>query len=241
MKIERIQPLMLAGGVGQRMWEITGGGRIPKCFLPIGKYNKAIDYIVEQLEKYGIRATWSADTYYYQYEEVLKGSEQRLLWQKPGGTTEAVCQPGGIVLVMAPDCIFPYQDILGMIKAYSPGTITWAVSCVILPGMEEYAGMDVLPNGAITGRSDKSIVRAPVLIADTSLLNEFRSKATGPDIFYDLLPAIERENAERVLNNQRSILNAYFLSGPVLDFGTPSRYFELTRNFGRFLDKLNGK
>lgn len=242
MRKEGVETLMLAGGLGKRLEDITGGNR-PKCFVELQHNYRAIDYVLEQLNRIGIVATWSADNYYYQYQKVLKGSGQRLLWQKPGGVVEAVQQPGGTVLAIALDCIFPFKDIPDMIAHHKPGTVTWAVTRHEFPGMDSYKGMDVLDDGAIVGRDDKSVIRAPVTLIDTNLLKHFTSKAPsngeGENLYYDVLARIERENARRVKAGKSSILNAYFLSGPVIDFGTPARLLELKEGFQGVLRETN--
>ena len=231
---ENVQTLMLAGGLGKRLEEITGSNQ-PKCFVELQHNFRAIDYVLEQLNHIGIVATWSADNYYHQYQRILEGSGQRLLWQKPGGIVEAIKQPGGTVLAIALDCIFPFKDIPDMIARHKPGTITWAVTRHEYPGMDSYKGMDVLDDGAIVGRRDKSIIRAPVTLIDTSVMRQFTQKAPargeGENLYFDVLVRLEQENSRRIKAGKSSILNAYFLSGPVVDFGTPTRLLDLKRNF----------
>lgn len=244
MKKERIQTLMLGGGLGKRLKDITGGNQ-PKCFVELQHNYTAFDYVIEQLQKIGLTATWSADNYYYQYQDLLAtiGSDHQMLWQKPGGIVETIRQPGGTVLAIALDCVFPFKDLPDMIARHEPGTITWAVTRHSSPEMDGYKGMDVTPDGAIVGRKDKSITRAPVTIVDTDLLKAFStvppSHGEGENFYFDVLVRIEQENRRRRLRGERSILNAYFLSGPVIDFGTPTRLFELKPNFQKVYDETN--
>jgi len=225
---------MLAGGFGKRLENVTGGNQ-PKCFVNLQHEYRAIDFIVEQLEKIGIDATWSADNYYHQYEKVLKNTSQKMLWQKPGGIVEAIKQPGGNILAIAPDCIFPFKDIPDMVEKHLPGTITWAATKHSFSGMDAYRGMDITPGGAIIGRKDQSIIRAPVTLIDTHLLKRFTKqspiKGEGENLYFDVLARIEQENLERIKMGKTSILNAYMLTGPVIDFGTPTRFFELRDKF----------
>ena len=242
MKKERVETLMLAGGLGKRLEDITGGNQ-PKCFVELKHQYTALDYVLEQLQKIGLTATWSADNYYYQYQNFLEKTDHRMLWQKPGGIVEAIKQPSGTVLAIALDCIFPFKDIPDMISRHQPGTITWAVTKYPYPDMEAYRGMDVTANGAIIGRGDRSITRAPVTIIDTELLKEFTTSAPshgeGENLYFDVLVRVERENRMRLVRGEKSILNAYFLSGPVIDFGTPARLFELKSNFEEVLHATN--
>lgn len=242
MRQDQIETLILAGGLGMGLREMTGGSQ-PKCFVELSPGYRAIDYVLEQLNRIGMTATWSADNYYYQYDEIIKTTDHRMLWQKPGGISETIMQPGGTVLAIAPDCIFPFKDIPDMIATHRPGTVTWAVTKHECPGMERYRGMDVLENGAIIGRTNKSITRAPVTIADTNLLVSYTRKAPprgeGENFYYDVLVRLERENLERMKRGQSSILNAYFLSGPVVDFGSAVNLAYLKDNFKVIYEKTN--
>ena len=235
---------MLAGGLGKRLNIFTGGNH-PKCFVELQHKYTAFEYVVEQLQKIGLTATWSADMYYYQYQDRLikTGVDHQMLWQKPGGIVETIKQPGGIVLAIALDCVFPFKDLPDMIAKHQPGTITWAVTRHTYPDMDGYKGMDVTPNGAIIGRKDKSITRAPVTIVDTELLKSFSTKAPsrgeGENFYFDVLVRIEKANKKRVMRGESSILNAFFLSGPVVDFGTPARLSKLQLNFQKVLDDTN--
>lgn len=242
MHANSIEALMMAGGLGKRLENITGGNR-PKCFVELQPQYSAIDYVLEQLEKIQLPATWSADNYFYQYQDRLKATGHRMLWQQPGGIVETVKQPGGTVLAIALDCVFPFKDIPAMIAQHQKGTITWAATRYPHPDMDGYRGMDVTPSGAIIGRSDKSVIRAPVTIVDTDLLKEFTtappSHGEGENLYFDVLVRIEKENRLRIRRGEASILNAFFLSGPVVDFGTPSRLHELRVNFQRVMRATN--
>lgn len=228
-----IEALILAGGVGQRLRDVTGQS-VPKCLVELKNGLTGLDYVNEQLGRLGLVATISADNYYYQIDKEFRNTEHHMLWQKPGGTVEAIYQPGGTVLIIAPDCIFPYRDIPKMIEFHRPGTITWGVTKHCFFGMEVYGGMDVRSDMAITGRKDKSIIRSPVMIVDNNLLRYFRvpnDRGQEEDFYFSLMPRIEYENAQRVSRGKNSILNAFFFSGPVVDFGTPARLFELRKHF----------
>ena len=242
MKEREIETLMLAGGIGKRLESITGCNQ-PKCFVELQHQYTAFDYILEQLQKIGLTATWSADNYYYQYKNLLELTNHRMIWQKPGGIVEAIKQPGGTVLAIAVDCVFPYKDLPDMIAKHEPGTITWAVTKYSYPGMDNYRGMDITPNNAIIGRSDKSIIRAPVTIVDTELLKKFSSKppsqGEGENFYFDVLTRIEKVNKTRIMRGEKSILNAYFLTGPVIYFGTPARLLDLKLNFKKVIDETN--
>ena len=93
------------------------------------------------------------------------------------------------------------------------------------------------------GRNDRSIIRAPVMLIDVDLLRPYTGRTAtsgeGEDLYFDVLPRIERENLRRIKCQQSSILNAYFLSGPVVDFGTPIRLFELRNNYQQVLHATN--
>ena len=56
MSKEKVQTLMLAGGLGKRLDCMTGGFQ-PKCFVDLLPGYQAIDYVQEQLDKIGIQAT----------------------------------------------------------------------------------------------------------------------------------------------------------------------------------------
>lgn len=242
MQKERVETLMLAGGLGKRLEDITGGNK-PKSFVDLQHNYRGIDYVVEQLQKIGIDATWTADNYYDFYKDALQDSDHRMLWQKPGGIVEAIKQPSGTVLAIALDCVFPFKDIPKMIAQHIPGTITWAVTKSSYPGMDSYRGMDVTETGAIIGRKDLSITRAPVTLIDVDLLKQFTSpppaRGEGENLYFDVLVRIEQENLKRIKNGKSSILNAFFLSGPVVDFGTPTRLLQLRENFQEVMDETN--
>lgn len=158
-----------------------------------------------------------------------------MLWQKPGGVVEAVIQPGGSVLAVATDCLFPFSDIPDMIAQHQPGTITWAATRHSYAGMDEYRGMDVLASKAIIGRGDQSIIRAPLTLIDVEIAKPFTranpSQGEGESLYFDVLKRVEQENLRRITIGQKSILNAYFLNGPVVDFGSPKRLFQLRSQF----------
>lgn len=216
--------LVLGGGLGTRLWNITEG-TIPKCEIPIRHDIRGIDILMQGLLRICMDATFSADRYFYHYAGFLSGTSHRLLWQKPGGTVEAVLQTGNTVLSITPDCIFDATEISRMVAAHIPGTITWAVTKNKMPMMDQYIGMDLVGN-AIVGRTNREIIRSPLMILEPEIIKQFRApsdRPEGEDLFSDVMPRIEQENARRVKEKKPSILNAFLLDSPILDFGTPER------------------
>lgn len=218
--------LVLAGGLGTRMWSLTGGS-IPKCELPIRHNIRGIDILLQGLLRIGLEATFSASHYYYRYSQILSQSFHRMLWQKSGGTAEAVSQKGNTVLTIAPDCLFDPTEISKMIEFHIPGTITWAVTDKKLPLMNNYEGMDIEARNAIVGRTNCEIVRSPIMIIEPDIIKQFRApsdRPEGEDLYLDVLPKIERENAIRIRMGKPSLLNAYKLNSYIFDYGTPERF-----------------
>lgn len=216
--------LVLGGGLGTRLWNITGG-TVPKCEIPIRHDVRGVDILLQGLQQTGMEATFSADRYFYRYASFLAGTSHRLLWQKPGGIVEAVLQTGNAVMSITPDCVFDATAIPRMIAAHIPGTITWAVTKYKVPLMDQYKGMDLVGN-AIIGRTNREIIRSPLMILEPEIIKQFRAPSNRPegeDLFFDVMPRIEQENARRVKEKKSSILNAFLLDSPVLDYGTPER------------------
>jgi NDP-sugar pyrophosphorylase family protein len=230
--IKEVEFLVLAGGQGERMKSITGQS-IPKCALPVRYGIRGIDVILNQLDLIKADATFGSNNHFYQYEEIIKGTNHRMLWQKPGGITQAVLQTGNRILIIASDCIFPFEQLRRMIEQHQQGTISWAVTKYKSPLMSDYAGCDVVNNNII-GRSNDSIIRSPTMVIDFEVLKPFVYDAEKEDLYYTVMRRVEKENLSRVVNGQKSILNAFFLDGPIMDYGTPDRLKET----GRALDDL---
>lgn len=229
---KEVEFLVLAGGMGERLKSITGQS-IPKYKVPIRHDICGIDIILDELDKIKAEATFSSNSHVYQCEEIISSTNHRLLWQKPGGITQAVLQTGNRVLLIANDCIFPYEQLRKMIEKHQPGTISWAVTTHQTPLMDDYAGCDIV-NSNIIGRTDKSIIRSPTMIVDPEVLKPFVKDVAKDDFYFTVMQKVEKENYERVKNGQRSILNAFFLNGPIMDYGTPDRLEET----GKILDVL---
>ena len=124
---KEVEFLVLAGGQGERMKSITGQS-IPKGALPVRYGIRGIDVILNQLDLIKADATFSSDNHFYQYEKIVNATNHRMLWQKPGGVTQAVLQTGNRVIIIASDCIFPFEQLRRMIERHQPGTISWAVT-----------------------------------------------------------------------------------------------------------------
>lgn len=229
---KEIEFLVLAGGLGERMKSVTGQS-IPKYLLPIRHNLRGLDIVLDQLDLIKADATFISNSYFYHCEEIVKNSNHKMLWQKPGGVTEAVLQTGNRVLVIACDCIFPYEQLRTMIEQHQPGTITWAVTRHKSPLMSEYAGCDIV-DGRIIGRSNMFIIRSPTMIVEPDVLKPFVNNDKKEDLYYTVMERVEKENLKRLKNGQRSILNAFYLNGPIMDYGKPDRLI-IT---GKILDNL---
>jgi len=225
--------MVLAGGQGKRLKDITEQ-TIPKCEVQIQNGVRGIDIILSQLNGIGVNATFSSNNYFYKYQHLLENTDHHMLWQKPGGITQAVLQTRNRVLTIASDCIFPFEQLLKMVEIHRPGTITWAITKHRLPSMSEYEGCDVT-NGNIVGRNDTSIIRSPTIIADFDILRSFVENPETDDLYCTVLRRAEEENLRRLTNGQTSILNAFFLNGPIIDYGTPQRLDEAANILERVL------
>jgi NDP-sugar pyrophosphorylase family protein len=229
---KEVEFLVLAGGLGERLKSITEQS-IPKYLLPLRHNTRGIDVILDQLDSIKTGSTFISNNYFYQCEEIIKETNHRMLWQKPGGITQAVLQTGNRVIIIASDCIFPFEQLKRMVEEHQPGTISWAVTKHKSPLMSDYAGCDVINNNII-GRSNNSIIRSPTMIIDPEILKPFVYDTEKEDLYYTVMQRVENENLKRISKGQRSILNAFYLDGPIMDYGTPDRLKET----GRILDDL---
>lgn len=251
-----LKVLMLAGGRGKRLEEVTGG-KIPKCFVSIDTEGRTrgIDHLHNIFQRLGIHdVTFSADYYYDQYEEFVANTQYNMLFQRPGGGNGGAVEQaieeygmGSQYLVMSTDTYFSAHDLKKIIDNHSPGTISWGVGKEI-PLMESYYGLVVdEATQAILGDTKlpwwkewdlsgtKQYVKGGIQIIDPIVymesLNVFKRfcKQEYPhDLYWDVFPLIEERNRRLISRDSDSILQAVVFDDELMDYGAPDR-LEATR------------
>lgn len=158
------------------------------------------------------------------------------------------------LLVLCSDMLLPWNALLNATIEHKKGTFTWITSSKYMPAMEKYYGLKVRPDGAViydtyltpegrilddgnlkTVSKGGSIIVDPELFIKSMNKIELTNKLNGypekqVDIFWDVIPLIEKQNQLRILNGEKSILNAVIGDEPVMDIGTPET-LDLVRKY----------
>lgn len=151
------------------------------------------------------------------------------------------------ILVVCSDMLLPWDVMSNAVKFHKKNTITWITSSLSILGMERYHGLKVREDGAViydvnltpegkylddgklyTVTKGGSIIIDPVLFLEIMEKMEttdkfVQDKSAQMDIFWDVIPFIERHNQQRIANGDKSILYAVIGKDPVMDIGSPER------------------
>lgn len=229
-------------------------------YLDKSKTTRGIDYLDRLLAKTGLdpkNIVFSANDYYGQYQEKIDGKNSGYTMLRQfddvgnGGAVEQAVNEYGLdyqYLVISPDTLFSSRDLNKIITEHKPGTISWAVN-TYNEIMSPYFGLVVERNGAVIGDSkinplpenelkNKNLyIKGAINIFDPRLYMEYFNKfkvnfgnSYPIDLYWQILPFIEKKNAERVKNRKDSIMQAVVFNDPIIDFGVPERLFYVIDN-----------
>lgn len=147
------------------------------------------------------------------------------------------------IFVLCPDMLLPWDAMKLAVSMHKHGTFTWVTSSAIHLEMDRYNGLKVREDGAVIYDSKvtsdgsyldtgglKTVTKAGAIIVDPNLLVntissiESTRKTVGEiDIFWDVIPFLERINWQRLDKGESSLINAVIGTDPVMDIGTPDR------------------
>lgn len=145
------------------------------------------------------------------------------------------------LFVLCSDMLLPWDVMKKAATIHQKGTFTWVTSSTYVPEMNKYFGLKVRSDGTVVydtrvtpeGKylddgSLISVTKGGALIVDPYLLINVvdNLKKTSDsnkeiDIFWDVMPYLERLNWKRLSNGEPSIINTVIGKDPVMDIGTP--------------------
>ena len=253
--MKNIMAVLLAGGLGSRLAPVSNG--LPKGLVTIDSEGEVHGFeharrLFKRLSIKDVAITTHPDIEYF--NELAKNSSYTVLHHPREGNAKAVEMAFNDLgmdrqyLVLSIDTYVSAKDIAKLIKAHRPGTITWGVAPE-RPGMlmESYGGLIVDNKMRVLGDTTQPFwgkvvpagcqlrVKGAVQIIDPKLylksLADYRSSNENVpllDLYWQIMPYIERVNRDRILSGKSSIMNAVLFDDDLLDYGTPER-LELTR------------
>lgn len=147
------------------------------------------------------------------------------------------------IFVICSDMLLPWDAMKLAVSIHKQGTFTWVTSSAVHPEMDRYSGLKIREDGAVIYDSKvtpdgsyldagnlKTVTKAGAIIVDPNLLVsmisniESNRKTAGEiDIFWDVIPFLERTNWQRLEKGESSLINAIVGTEPVIDIGTPDR------------------
>lgn len=248
-----IVPLVLVGGKGTRLVEVTGG-IVSKGLVPINPEGtlSGLQYIIGILRDLKLNNTHLSTRHFSeQYKDLADALDCNVLHQEgetgTGGAIEEAMRflgSGSQYLVISVDTLFSKKDLLLMLNQHRYGTVTWGVGTSNIEEMSSYFGLVVDDTSkAIIGDTKlpwwkggakldgKSLyVKGAIHLLDPRVYLRateiFRRLYKGPmslDFYWDILPMMEEQNRRRVERGKGSFLQAVIFEDPIIDFGTPER------------------
>lgn len=145
------------------------------------------------------------------------------------------------ILVLCSDMLLPWNAMKNIIATHKHGTFTWLTSSIQNKSSEKYYGLKVRDDGAViydekltpegkfldSGKL-KTVTKAGAILVDPELftatmrqIEQSSSTNNQIDIFWDVIPFLERINFKRLSQNEPSIINAVIGNEPIMDIGTP--------------------
>lgn len=139
--------------------------------------------------------------------------------------------------------LLPWDAMKNVVSSHKQGSFTWLTSSNITEEMSRYYGLKIRSDGAVvydtkltpegkflddgnltTVTKGGAILIDPNLLLNTmNQLNQTNNKDKELDIFWDVIPFLERINWKRLKDGKESLLNAVVGKDPVMDMGTPER------------------
>lgn len=264
---QQIKVLILAGGKGTRLQDVTKGG-ISKGFVYLDKTDtiKGIDYILSVFRYLGLQDIYFC-TYHFaaQYESYIRDKPYQVIKQaEASGTGGAVAESLEImgdkhqVLLVCIDTFFNPHDIQKLIVNHRPGQITWGISNFRHPYLMEHDGLIINKNtGDIIGDTllasaqeyqfryyHTCFLRAGIQIFDPLLVKssiaqyrEANKEKVAFEHFWDVCSMLLIENRKRVDEGKTSIVKAVEFDYPIIDYGTPNRLSLTQEVFSEALKK----
>lgn len=147
------------------------------------------------------------------------------------------------IFLLCSDMLLPWDAIKMAVSSHKENTFTWVTSSNYLTEMERYHGLKIRKDGAVIYDTKvtpegkflddgnlNAVTKAGAIIIDPHLLidtvNELEKISNSNqqlDIFWDIMPFLERNNWKRLINNKPSLINAVVAEEPVIDMGSPER------------------
>lgn len=147
------------------------------------------------------------------------------------------------IFVICSDMLLPWDAMKNVVLSHKQGSFTWLTSSNFTEEMSRYYGLKIRNDGAVvydtkltpegkflddgkltTVTKGGAILIDPHLLLDTMhQLNQTNNVNKELDIFWDVIPFLERINWNRLKDGKESLLNAVVGKDPVMDMGTPER------------------
>lgn len=147
------------------------------------------------------------------------------------------------IFVICSDMLLPWDAMKNVVSSHKQGSFTWLTSSSFTEEMSRYYGLKIRNDGSVvydtkltpegkflddgnltTVTKGGAILIDPHLLLDTMCqLNQTNNVNKELDIFWDVIPFLERINWNRLKDGKESLLNAVVGKDPVMDMGTPER------------------
>lgn len=147
------------------------------------------------------------------------------------------------LLVLCSDMLLPWDAMRKAVLDHKPGTMTWVTSSVKRKEMERYFGLKVRRDGAVVYDTKltpegnflddgnlRTVTKGGAIVIDPKLLIKTMDQLTKTknmnkqiDIYWDVIPFLEKLNWERLKDGKSSLLYAVIGDDPIMDMGTPER------------------
>lgn len=145
------------------------------------------------------------------------------------------------IFVFCSDMILPWNFIKNTVSMHKNGTFTWLTSSFYSKSTDKYNGLKVRNDGAVVYDTKltpegkflddgtlKTVTKGGAILIDPKLfintlnqLENLKSSDNQVDIFWDVIPFLEKLNWKNLSNGIPSLINAVIGNEPIMDIGTP--------------------